>query len=127
MTRPISTRTHGIIDLAFSGTLIALPFLLKWNGRARKLAISGAVATLGNTLMTNFEFGVVKVLPMKAHLSIDAGEASALLSARKMLGEHEKWPARVLALMGAVESMVGAMTKTQSPYELAPERPALAS
>lgn len=126
MPRPISTRTHGIIDLVFSGTLFALPLIFKWNPRARKLATSGAAATLGNTLMTNFEFGVLKALPMKAHLSIDAGEASVLLSAPKIISD-DKWAARILMIMGAMETTVGALTKTASPLELAaaPATPAL--
>ncbi len=126
MPRPISTRTHGIIDLIFSGTLFALTFILKWNARARNIALGGAAATLGNTLMTNFEFGAVKVLPMKAHLSIDAGEASVLLSAPKIISD-DKWAARLLMMMGAMETTVGALTRTRSPLELAaaPAVPAL--
>lgn len=119
MYRPISTRTHGIIDLIFSGTLIALPLVFKWNRRATRLAISGAAATLANTLMTNFELGAVKLLPMKAHLSIDAGEASVLLSARKILSD-DTHAGGALMVMGAIESAVGALTKTSSPLELAP-------
>lgn len=39
MMKPISTRTHGIIDYAFAGTLIALPFLMHWDRRAARLSM----------------------------------------------------------------------------------------
>jgi len=119
MPRPISTRTHGAIDYLFSGTMLALPFLCGWTGRARGLALSAGLATLGTSLMTDYELGVYHLIPMKAHLSIDAAQASALLSAPKMIaGDTSRWAGRVLALMGAVESAVGAMTQTHSPTEL---------
>jgi hypothetical protein len=125
MPRPISTRTHGVIDYITSGTLMALPFLLGWEGRARGLALGAGIATLGTSLMTNYEYGAVKLLPMKAHLSIDAAQASALMSAPKIMNGDGRWAGRILAMIGAMESAVGAMTKTHSPEELA-ENPQLA-
>ena len=120
MPRPISTRTHGVIDYLFSGALLALPFVCGWTGRARGLALSAGFATLGTSLMTNYELGAFHLLSMKAHLSIDAAQASALLSAPKMVGnERARWAGRVLAIMGAVESAIGAMTETHSTTELA--------
>jgi hypothetical protein len=119
MPKPISTRTHGAIDYVFSGTLIALPLILGWSGRARGLSLGAGFATLATSLMTNYEFGAVRLLPMKAHLSIDAAEASALLSAPRMFGgEENRTAGRVLAVMGAVASAVGALTKTRSKTEL---------
>jgi len=61
--KPISTRTHGIIDYAYAGALIALPFLLHWNRRAARLSIGAGLATLGISMVTNYECGVVRLLP----------------------------------------------------------------
>jgi hypothetical protein len=118
MPRPISTRTHGVIDYITCGTLMALPFLFGWHGRARGLALGAGLTTLGTSLITNYELGVVKLLPMKAHLAIDGAQASALMSAPKMVDGDGAWAGRVLAMIGAMESAVGAITKTRSPEEL---------
>jgi hypothetical protein len=117
MIKPISTRTHGIIDYAYGGTLIALPFLMRWNRRAARLSIGAGLATLGVSMMTNYECGVIRLLPMKAHLAMDAAETSMLMGAPRTLGSMGDDAGRVLAMLGALGAAVGAMTQTRSPYE----------
>jgi hypothetical protein len=117
MMKPISTRTHGIIDYAYGGALIALPFLMRWNRRAARLSIGAGLATLGVTMMTNYECGVIRLLPMKAHLAMDAAETSMLIGAPRTLGSMADGAGRVLAVLGALGAAVGAMTETRSPYE----------
>jgi hypothetical protein len=115
--KPITTRTHGIIDYVYGGTLIALPFLMRWDRRAARLAVGAGLATLGVSMMTNYELGLVRLLPMRAHLAMDAAETSMLMGAPKMLGSMDHGAGRVLAMLGALGAAVGAMTQTQSPYE----------
>jgi hypothetical protein len=117
MMRPISTRTHGIIDYAYSAALIGLPLLLRWDRRATQLSMSAGLATLGVSLMTKYELGAIPLLPMKAHLAMDAAETSMLMAAPKMIGAHDGGAARVLAILGAAGAAVGALTQTQSPLE----------
>src|SRR5690349_16559028 len=100
MMKPISTRTHGIIDYAYAGALIALPFLLRWNRRASRLSIGTGLATLGVSMMTNYECGLVRLLPMKAHLAVDAAETSMLMGAPKTLGSMDDGAGRILAMFG---------------------------
>ena len=85
MMKPISTRTHGMIDYVYAGTLIALPFLMQWDRRAAQLSIGAGLATFGVTVMTNFELGLLRLLPMRAHLAMDAAESSMLMSAPRMI------------------------------------------
>src|SRR4051794_41068377 len=117
MMKPISTRTHGIIDYAYGPALIALPFLMRWDRRAARLSVGTGLATLGVSMMTNYECGLVRLLPMKAHLAIDAAETSMLMGAPKALRSVDDRAGRVLAIFGALGAAVGAMTQTQSPYE----------
>jgi hypothetical protein len=124
MTKPISTRTHGIIDYTYGGALIALPFLLHWDRRAAQLSIGAGLATLGVTVMTNFELGLLRLLPMRAHLAMDAAESSMLMSAPRILGGVDEGAGRVLATFGAMGAAVGALTQTESPYERAELPPA---
>jgi hypothetical protein len=116
--RPISTRTHGIIDYIFSATLLTLPFALRWPARAAQLSVGAGLATLGVSLLTNYEYGLARLLPMKAHLGMDAAENSLLMSAPKIVGGEDRSAGRILAMMGTVGSAIGAMTKTRSPLEL---------
>lgn len=114
MMKPISTRTHGIIDYAYSATLIALPLLMRWDRRAAQLSIGTGLTTLAVSLMTKYELGVAPLLPMKVHLAFDAAENSMLMGAPKMLGDAANGAGRVLAMMGAAGAVVGAMTQTES-------------
>jgi len=117
MMKPISTRTHGIIDYAFGGALIALPLLMRWDRRAARLSLGAGLATLGVSMMTNYECGLVRLLPMRAHLAMDAAETSMLMGAPRMLGGVDRGAGRVLAIFGALGAAIGAMTQTESPYE----------
>ena len=117
MIKPISTRTHGIIDYAFAGALIALPFLMRWDRRATRLSLGAGLTTLGVSMVTNYECGLVRLLPMRAHLAMDAAETSMLMGAPKVLGSVDNGAGRVLAMFGALGAAIGAMTQTQSPYE----------
>ena len=117
MTKPISTRTHGVIDLVYAAALIGLPIALHWGGRARRLSLATGVATLGASLLTKYEFGFLPVLPMKGHLAMDAAESSMLMAAPRMLGATDAGAARWLASFGVAGAIVGSLTKTQSPME----------
>ena len=117
MTKPISTRTHGIIDYVYGATLIGLPFMLGCDRRAARLSVSAGLATIGMSLLTKYEFGAVPLLPMKAHLAVDAVESSMLMGAPKMLGRDDRGAGRVLAALGALGAAVGSMTQTESPLE----------
>src|SRR5436190_1781631 len=105
MMKPISTRAHGMIDYAYGGALIALPFLMRWNQRAARLSIGAGLATLGVSMMTNYECGVVRLLPMKAHLAIDAAETSMLMGARRTLATMDDGAERVPAMPGFRSSL----------------------
>ncbi len=121
MNRPISTRTHGMIDYAFATALIGLPFALGWSGRATKLSVGSGLATLGLSLMTRYEFGLFPVLPMKTHLGIDAAESSMLMGAPRLLRGADSSAGRILAVMGLIGGAVGSLTQTR-PSRLLPSR-----
>jgi hypothetical protein len=118
MTKPISTRAHGIIDLAYAAALIALPFAFRWSSRATQLSVGTGLATLGVSLLTKYEFGMVPVIPMKGHLAMDAAESSLLMAAPRVLGSRDGDAAKVLATFGAVGVIIGSLTQMRSPLEL---------
>jgi hypothetical protein len=116
--RVIPTAVHGIIDYASSGALYTTPTLLGLNdmppsARTLRLASGGAVAS---SLLTDYELGVVKLIPMPVHLTLDV-MSGALLAASPWLfgfakdnGPHYWLPH---ALMGTTEVLVALMSKTR--------------
>ena len=72
--RKIPTKAHGALDMATGPALIAAPTLLRMNGNTGATIpprLFGSAATL-YSLLTDYEFGLKRVLPMRAHLALDA-------------------------------------------------------
>jgi hypothetical protein len=81
-----STRFHGALDY---GTVIALPSLFRWlraGGETRRVADGGAAFVLAYSLLTRYEWGAAKVLPMPAHLALDALLGAGLVAAAAAAG-----------------------------------------
>ena len=80
--RFIPTRIHGVLDYLTAGVLIAAPSVLGFRkGDARTwLPIALGVGTIAYSVFTDYELGLVKVIPMPVHLALDAANG-ALLSA----------------------------------------------
>jgi hypothetical protein len=71
--KPIDTKTHGYLDYIMGIFLIAAPFLFNLNVdgiESRILYIVGAMA-LVYSLLTRYELGLIKVIPMNIHLILD--------------------------------------------------------
>lgn len=87
--KPISTRLHGLLDYSTAAALIALPRLLNWPSGPTQLLTASAVATLGYSLVTDYERGIVRLLPMRGHLALDALSGLTLLAAPFLLLQDE--------------------------------------
>lgn len=119
-TRFIPTRVHGVLDYVHGAALLAAPELLRTKDEPRatlvsRLAGGGATAT---TLMTDFELGAVKVIPMPMHLALDAASGAILASAPWLLGYAKGGPRYWLphAFVGVAEVLAAAVTKTEPSY-----------
>jgi hypothetical protein len=69
----IDTKTHGYMDYIMGIFLIASPSLFSLNLNAMESTIFyvvGATALL-YSLATNYELGLIKIIPMKGHLMLD--------------------------------------------------------
>ena len=72
--RPIDASLHGVTDYTVGTTLMTVfPKLAGIEGTpaARQVRLSGAVHA-GYSTVTDYPLGVVKALPYKAHLALDA-------------------------------------------------------
>jgi hypothetical protein len=72
--RVIPTWIHGLLDYPMSLLLIALPWLGGFanNGFAQWVPVTAGVAMMGLSAMTAYEAGLIRSIPMTAHLAIDA-------------------------------------------------------
>ena len=57
---------------------MALPRALGWGDRVTRMLTATAAGTVAYSLMTKYEWGLVKVLPMRAHLLLDALSGATL-------------------------------------------------
>jgi hypothetical protein len=71
--RFINRKTHAVMDYVMGVLLIASPWILGFsdNATARWSAEAIGILMLFVSLVTNYEGGLVKALPMGAHLSMD--------------------------------------------------------
>src|SRR6478736_2628867 len=115
MRKPISTRVHGIMDYMTAGFLFALPRAMGWSKTVTRLMDAAGMSATAYSLFTCYELGLVRVLPMKAHLSMDAMSGAAFLGAAAMLDDEDPEVRACLASIGVWEIAAALMTKTRSP------------
>lgn len=117
MDRPISTRTHGMIDYLWATMAGTLPGMMVNAASTARLIRGAGTAAAANTMLTNYEAGIVKVMPMKAHLAMDFVVCSALVASPLFLPASERRYAAVPMLFGAAGLVTALMTRTESPLE----------
>jgi len=111
--RFISTRTHGVLDYVVGALLIVVPYILGFaDGTAAQWVpqLLGLVA-IGGAMLTDYELGVMRVIPMPAHLMLDIG-SGALLALSPWLfdfADRVFWPH---LLVGLMEIGAGMTTRT---------------
>jgi hypothetical protein len=90
--RPIDTTLHGATDYQAAATLTTLfPRLagIENTRSARQIRIAGAIHG-GYSLLTDYPLGVVKLIPYRAHLAIDAIGALALAATPFVTGQFRE-------------------------------------
>jgi hypothetical protein len=71
--RFLPTRLHGIIDYLWGVALLATPWLFGFadGGAAQWLAVVFGVGAILYSAVTDYEVGLVRILPMPLHLALD--------------------------------------------------------
>lgn len=77
---------HGILDYLAAGALIVLPFLLGFDGIELWLSVAGGAGLILYSLITDYQFGLAKLIPYNLHLVCDVSAGLALLIAPFILG-----------------------------------------
>jgi hypothetical protein len=115
MQKPISTRVHGILDYMTAGFLFALPRAMGWSKTVTRLMDAAGMSATAYSLFTRYELGLVRVLPVKAHLTMDAMSGAAFLGAAAMLDDEDPEVRACLASIGLWEITAALLTETRSP------------
>lgn len=95
----IPTKLHGVLDYAYTVLLFALPRVLGWGQRVTALLTVLAIGGLIYSLLTRYELGAFRVLPMKTHLVLDMMVGAVLVAVALLWGDE---PAAVRIGMGAL-------------------------
>ena len=92
--RPVDATLHGVLDYTAGATLLTvLPKLAGIEGTrsARQIRTAAAIHT-GYSALTDYPLGIVKAIPYKAHLALDALGAVALAATPFVTGQYKKGP-----------------------------------
>lgn len=71
MLKPLSPKTHALIDYALAGSLLILPSLLRMNKSARIIYATEAAILLPYVALTRQPAAVKGLIPFKTHGRID--------------------------------------------------------
>ena len=107
-------QVHAGLDYASVVVLPVLPRALGWNNNARLVCDAASAAALGYSLVTDYEGGVVKLLPMPAHLALDAVWGTSLLAAGAFLTDAPPAARWTFAAFGVV-GIIAALTTETTP------------
>jgi hypothetical protein len=110
-----------MLDYLIGVLLIAAPWLFNFadNQTARWVTIGVGVAVILYSLVTDYELSVAELIPMPAHLGLDALAGVFLAASPWLFGfSHEVWIPHVI--IGVAEVGTALMTHTVPDHETSP-------
>jgi len=120
MLNLIPTRIHGVLDFMTAGLMVALPRALGWGRTPTRLLDVAAGAAVAYSLVTDYELGVYRKLPMNGHLLADGLSGAALLvSAAYFLEDEEPEVRGMVTAIGAFEVAAALFSCIRPPYHTA--------
>jgi hypothetical protein len=112
----LPTGVHGALDYLASGVNLAFPRLLDLHDApwAALVPRIDGLAGAGYSLITDYELGALKVVPMPAHLALDAAKGVFMAASPWVFGFARNgtryWLVHVL--MGSADVLAAVATKT---------------
>ncbi|PTX94814.1 hypothetical protein DB346_22675 [Verrucomicrobia bacterium LW23] len=109
----IPTTFHGIMDYLMGALLIAAPWVFGFNPNAIEgmIPIYLGIGVIAYSLLTNYEAGATKVIPMKIHLVLDVVSGIFLAASPWLFGfAHLVYLPHLI--FGLLEVGAGLMTDT---------------
>ncbi len=111
-----STRMHGVLDYLTAGTLLTLPRALGWSQGVTRLLTNAGIGTIGYSLLTRYELGLVKMLPMQGHLILDAMSGAMLCGAPLLFPDEDTSVKGALVALGLFELTAALTTETEPSF-----------
>jgi hypothetical protein len=110
--RVIPTRIHGMMDYLMGVLLIIAPWMLGLvRGPAVWVPVVLGAAAVSYSLMTDYELGAIRVIPMPVHLGLDAMSGLVLMASPWLFGfAGQVWVPHVV--LGALELGAGLSSRT---------------
>jgi hypothetical protein len=111
MNKPISKNVHGLIDYGYALMVPLLPKIagFKKQDRAKALCRSLGAGAVSYTLLTKARWGLLRVLPFKAHLTIDFSVSCLALAAPWLLGFSGNRAARNALLITGIVGLAASL------------------
>ena len=112
--RPIDANLHGATDYTVGTTLMTVfPRLagISATESATQIRVAGAVHA-GYSTITDYPLGIVKALPYKVHLALDALGAIALAATPFITGQYKKGRSQWLPHVGLCLFELGSLLLT---------------
>lgn len=113
MRKPISTKTHAMLDYLTIGNFLILPRVLGFSETVTNGMTAVGLVKLAYTLMTRHEGGLAKVLPMQAHLAMDVVGGATLCALPFLDEDSDVTEQAVCCALGAMDIAVAPMTRTE--------------
>lgn len=117
MRRPISSRMHGMLDYPGGIALIAAPWLFGFSdvgGAAVTVPVVLGIVILLQSLITDYELSIAKVIPLPMHLMVDVVGGAFLALTPVLFDTTDQglgaWLPHVIVGIGLV--LAGLLTQT---------------
>ena len=110
----LDTKTHGYIDYFMSIFLILVPFIFHFEKEGIESIVFYALGAgaFVYSILTNYELGLIKIIPMKMHLFLDVLSGIFLAASSWLLNFSDKVYLPHL-IFGVIEIGAGLMTSSQ--------------
>ena len=113
--RILPTRWHGLLDYLVAILLIALPEIVRLPaGFPRYVPVALGIITVLYSLITSYEWGLMRMIPMRAHLVLDLLNGLLLAVSPWLFGfATEVWKPHLV--IGCTELLVVLISKRTTP------------
>jgi hypothetical protein len=109
----LTTKAHGILDYMMGVLIATSPWLFDFatGGAATSVPVAVGISALVYSALTNYEVGIMKVIPMPTHLLLDYLSTFFLAASPWIFGFSDDvfWPHLVL---GGVGFLIASMTES---------------
>jgi hypothetical protein len=113
----IPTRIHGIVDYLVGTLLIVTPFILGFadGSAAQWVPIIAGALTINYSLLTDYERGLARVLPMRLHLYLDMLVGSLVAISPWLFGFADRiwWPHVIVGVMAIAIALTSRVQPTR--------------